>query len=39
VDAGDPVADLEDVPDLGQVCLDVELLDPLLQDRSNFFWP
>ena len=33
VDAGDAVADLEDRADLGEVGLDVELLDPLLEDR------
>ena len=33
VHAGDAVADLEDGADLGEVGLDVVLLDPLLQDR------
>jgi hypothetical protein len=37
VDAGDAVADLEDGADLGQVGLDVERLDPLLQDRRDLF--
>ena len=37
VDAGDPVADLEDGADLGEVGLDVVLLDPLLQDRGDLF--
>ena len=37
VDASDPVADLQDGPDLGQVGLDVVLLDPLLQDRRDLF--
>ena len=35
VDAGDAVADLEDGADLGEVGLDVVLLDPLLQDRGD----
>ena len=39
VDAGDPVAHLEDVADLGQVGLDVELLDSLLEDRGDLFRP
>ncbi len=37
VDAGDAVADLEDGADLGEVGLDVELLDPILQDRGDLF--
>ena len=37
VDAGDAVADLEDGADLGEVGLDVVLLDPLLQDRGDLF--
>ena len=37
VDAGDAVADLEHGADLGEVGLDVELLDPLLQDRGDLF--
>ena len=37
VDAGDPVADLEDGADLGEVGLDVELLDPILEDRGDLF--
>jgi hypothetical protein len=37
VDAGDPVADLEDGADLGEIGLDVELLDPGLQDRGDLF--
>ena len=37
VDAGDAVADLEHGADLGQVGLDVELLDPLLEDRGDLF--
>src|SRR5205823_12243047 len=39
VDAGDPVADLQHGPDLGEVGLDVVLLDPLLQDRGDLFRP
>ena len=39
VDAGDAVADLEDGADLGEVGLDVELLDPVLQDRGDLFGP
>src|SRR4029077_12936846 len=35
VDAGDPVADLQHRADLGEVALDVVLLDPLLQDRGD----
>jgi hypothetical protein len=38
VDTGDPVADLEDGADLGEVRLDVEMLDPLLEDRGDLFW-
>ena len=37
VDAGDAVADLKDGSDLGQVGLDVVLLDPLLEDRRDLF--
>ena len=37
VHAGDPVADLEHGADLGEVGLDVVLLDPLLQDRGDLF--
>ena len=37
VDAGDAVADLQDGADLGEVRLDVELLDPLAQDRRDLF--
>ena len=37
VDTGDAVADLEDGSDLGEVGLDVELLDPVLQDRGDLF--
>ena len=37
VDAGDAVADLEHRADLGQVGLDVVLLDPLLEDRGDLF--
>jgi hypothetical protein len=37
VDAGDAVADLEHAPDLGEVRLDVELLDPVLEDRGDLF--
>src|SRR5262249_13502598 len=39
VNAGDAVADLEDGADFGQVRLDVEVFDPLLEDRGDFFWP
>src|SRR5581483_7752328 len=35
VDARDPVAELEHGADLGEVRLDVELLDPLAQDRRD----
>ena len=38
VDAGDAVADLEDGSDLGEVCLDVVLLDALLENRRDLFW-
>ena len=37
VDAGDAVTDLEDAADLGQVGLDVELLDSILEDRGDLF--
>ena len=37
VDAGDAVADLENGADLGEVGLDVVLLDPLLEDRRDLF--
>ncbi len=37
VHAGDPVAELEDGADLGEVGLEVELLDPLAQDRRDLF--
>ena len=37
VDAGDAVADLQHRADLGQVGLDVVLLDPVLQDRGDLF--
>src|ERR1044072_3314545 len=37
VDARDPVADLQHGADLGEVALDVVLLDPLLEDRSDLF--
>ena len=37
VDAGDAVTDLEDGADLGEVGLDVELLDPILEDRGDLF--
>jgi hypothetical protein len=37
VDTGDAVSDLEDAADLGQVGLDVELLDSILQDRGDLF--
>ena len=35
VDAGDPVADLEHRPDLGEIGLDGEVLDPLLEDGGD----
>ena len=38
VDAGDAVADLEHPAHLGEVGLDVVLLDPLLEDRGDLFW-
>ena len=37
VHAGDAVADLEHGADLGEVGLDVVLLDPLLEDRGDLF--
>ena len=37
VDARDAVADLQHGADLGEVRLDVELLDPLAQDRGDLF--
>src|SRR6185503_18831062 len=37
VDTGDAVTDLEDAPDLGEVGLHVELLDPILEDRGDLF--
>ena len=37
VDAGDPVADLEHGAHLGEVGLDVVLLDPRLEDRRDLF--
>src|SRR5581483_9661049 len=37
VDAGDAVADLQDRADLGEIRLDVVLLDPLSQDRGDLF--
>ena len=37
VDAGDAVADLQHRADLGQVGLDVVLLDPALEDRGDLF--
>ena len=37
VDAGDAVADLQHGADLGEVRLDVEVLDPLAQDRRDLF--
>src|SRR5439155_14426812 len=37
VDASDPVTHLENGADLGQVGLDVVLLDPLLEDRGDLF--
>ena len=39
VNAGDPVTHLEDGADLGEVGLDVVLLDPLLEDRGDLFGP
>ena len=38
VRARDAVADLEDGADLGEIGLDVVVLDPVLQDRGDFFW-
>jgi hypothetical protein len=38
VDARDAVTDLQDGADLGEVGLDVVVLDPLLQDRGDLFW-
>ena len=37
VDAGDAVADRQDGADLGEVGLDVVLLDPLAEDRRDLF--
>ena len=37
VDAGDAVTDLQHRADLGEVRLDVEVLDPLLEDRGDLF--
>ena len=37
VEAGDTVADLQHGADLGEVGLDVVLLDPLLEDRGDLF--
>ena len=37
VDARDAVTDLQDRADLGEIGLDVVLLDPLLQDRGDLF--
>jgi hypothetical protein len=37
VDTGDAVADLEHGADLGEVGLDLELLDPLLEDGGDLF--
>src|SRR5947208_2893398 len=37
VDAGDAVADLQDAADLGEVGLDVVVLDPLAEDRGDLF--
>ena len=37
VDAGDAVADLEHGADLGEVGLDLEVLDPLLEDGGDLF--
>ena len=37
VDASDAVAHLEDAADLGEVGLDVELLDSILEDRGDLF--
>ena len=37
VDAGDPIPELEDRADLGEVGLDAVLLDPLLENRGDLF--
>jgi hypothetical protein len=37
VDARDAVADLQDGADLGEIRLDVEVLDPLLEDGGDLF--
>ena len=37
VEAGDSVADLQDGADLGQVRLDLEVFDSLLEDRGDLF--
>ena len=37
VHAGDAVADLQHLADLGEVGLDVEVLDPLLEERGDLF--
>ena len=37
VHAGDPVTDLQNGSDLAEARLDVEVLDPLLQDRGDLF--
>jgi hypothetical protein len=37
VDAGDAVADLQDGTDLGEIGLDVVVLDPFLEDRGDLF--
>ena len=39
VGAGDAVADLENGADFGEIGLDVVVLDPVLQDRGDFFGP
>ena len=39
VDTRDAVSDLEDGSDLGEVGLDVELLDSILEDRGDLFGP
>src|SRR6185503_9197700 len=38
VGARDAVADLQDGADLREIGLDVVVLDPVLQDRGDFFW-
>ena len=38
VGAGDAVAHLQDGSDLGEIGLDVVVLDPFLQDRGDFIW-